>query len=61
MKVYLNWRGPNGKETVDEFEREPGQSPRDFRAYVRQMQDEYAMAGMPTYKSSRPCSNWREQ
>lgn len=58
MKVYLNWQGPQGRETVDEFERQPGQSRREFRAYVRQMVAEYHQNGMAVYSSSRPCKNW---
>lgn len=58
--VFLNLRGPAGRETVDEFSREPGQSAREFRAYVRDMVREYHMAGMGVYTSSRRCANWRE-
>jgi hypothetical protein len=59
--VYLNWKGPNGRETVDEFT--PGQDTpaagREFRAYVRQMVSEYHRAGMAVYQSSRPCAGWK--
>lgn len=58
-KVYLNWRGPAGRETVDEFT--PGinaPSGRKFRAYVRRMVSEYHMSGMIVYVSSRPCKGW---
>jgi hypothetical protein len=60
MIVYLNWKGPQGRETVDEVFREPGQPSRDFRAYVRSIVAEYHLAGMNVYRSSRPCANWRE-
>ena len=60
--VYLNWQGPQGKETVDEFT--PGQDApadrKEFRRYVREMQAEYSMAGMNTYQSSRPCKGWKD-
>lgn len=60
MTVYLNMRGPAGRETVDEFT--PGaDAPADrraFRQYVRDMAAEYHMAGMPVYTSSRPCAGW---
>lgn len=59
--VYLNWKGPSGRETVDEFAPEPGQSAKDFRKYVADMCREYAMAGMNVYQSSRPCANWKEK
>lgn len=56
--VYLNMRGPSGRETVDEFTR--GQdAPADLRAfqgYVRDMVAEYRAAGMPVYASRRPCA-----
>lgn len=59
MTIYLNWKGPQGRETVDEFDPEPGQTGREFRAYMREMQGEYTIAGMDVYQSSRPCANWR--
>ena len=60
MKVYFNWQGPIGRETVDEFEKEEGQTFKAFRAYVREMIAEYQMAGMNVYQSRRACRNWRE-
>jgi hypothetical protein len=57
-KVYLNIRTPQGVETVDEFRREENQSPKEFRLYVRQMIEEYRIAGMYVYKSSRPSKQW---
>ena len=59
MTVFLNWRGPAGRETVDEFSPEPGQDRRAFRRYVRDMVAEYHLAGMAVYPSSRPCRGWR--
>lgn len=58
--VFLNWRGPAGLETVDEFRRDSGQSAREFRAHVADMVAEYRMAGMDVYQSSRPCRSWNE-
>ena len=58
--VYLNWQGPKGKETIDAFSPEPNQTSKDFRKYVREMANEYTMAGMAVYQSSRPCANWKE-
>ena len=60
-KLYLNWRGPAGRETVDEFTRGED-SPADwrgFRRYVGQMVAEYRIAGMDVYTSGRACANWR--
>lgn len=56
-KVFLNWRGPQGRETVDEIE-QGEMSRKEFRAYIASMQREYAMAGMWVYQSSRPCKEW---
>ena len=60
MTVYLNMTSPQGRETVDEFSPEPGQSLREFFAYVRTMIAEYRLAGMNVYRSSRPCKAWRD-
>jgi len=60
MTVYLNWKGPQSRETVDEFSREPGQTYKDFMRYVREMIGEYRLAGMDVYRSSRCCANWRD-
>lgn len=57
--VYLNWQGPQGRETVDEFTPEAGQTWKDFRSYVRKMAAEYAFAGMAVYQSSRCCKGWK--
>ncbi|WP_370193839.1 MULTISPECIES: hypothetical protein [Aurantimonas] len=62
--IYLNWKGPAGRETIDEVDRATfGEGREGFkacRAEVRRLIDEYALAGMPgVYSSSRPCANWR--
>jgi len=59
MTIYLNWKGPDGRETVDEFSQEQGQTWKEFRSYVRKMADEYHLCGMNVYQSSRMCRNWR--
>lgn len=58
-KVFLNMRSSQGRETVDEYEPEPGQSNKEFRKYVNDMVSEYHLCNMPVYKSSRPCANWK--
>lgn len=58
MKVYLNMKSYYGTETVDEFEREQGQSYKDYRKYVNAMVGEYHLAGMNVYKSQRPTKDW---
>lgn len=57
--VYLNMKTNFGTETVDEFEREEGQTPKEFRQYVNQMVKEYHLSGMNVYKSSRCTNEWR--
>ena len=60
MTIYLNWKGPQGRETLDEFTREPKQTQREFMVYIREMIREYQAAGMSVYRSSRCCANWRD-
>jgi hypothetical protein len=57
--IFLNIRTSQGVETVDEFTREEGQSPKEFRLYVNQMVKEYQIAGMNVYKSSRCTNDWK--
>jgi benzoyl-CoA reductase/2-hydroxyglutaryl-CoA dehydratase subunit BcrC/BadD/HgdB len=61
MTVYLNMKTNNQTETVDQFTRgeDAPQDPRKFRKYVNEMVREYHMSGMPVYKSSRACKDWK--
>ena len=59
--IYLNMRTAQGVETVDEFTREIGQSPIDFRKYVNQMAQQYRISGMPVYKSGRCTRDWNNK
>lgn len=55
--IYLNWRGPQGVETVDEFPN----GTRQERDYAREMRDEYNLAyGNGCYLSQRCTREWRE-
>ena len=56
--IYLNLRTNQGVETVDEFTREEGQSPKEFKKYVNEMVREYHLAGMDVYKSQRATKDW---
>ena len=56
--IYLNMKTSNGVETVDEFSREVGQDPKEFRKYVSRMVSEYHLAGMGVYRSSRCTKDW---
>ena len=59
--IYLNWRGQQGLETVDELRRTDSQTPRDFRAEVRRLIEEYRTAGMAVYPSQRACRGWESK
>lgn len=59
--IFFNTRTNYGIETVDEFTREEGQSPKEFNIYVRQMQKEYSIAGINIYKSSRSTNDWKNK
>lgn len=57
-RVFINWRGPQGRETIDECE---GETRRKVRQEARALAGEYAMAyGGNVYLSGRPCANWRD-
>ena len=58
MTIYLNMKTSHGIETVDEFTRQTEQTPKEFRAYLSKMVNEYHIAGMNVYKSSRPTRDW---
>lgn len=60
MILYINFNGSMGKETADEYSPEPGQSLREFRAYVRAMLREYLLIDSRYYISRRCCANWRK-
>ena len=58
---YLNWRGQQGRETIDQIDLTTFPTWRDARAEKSRLLSEYAMAGMPgAYWSSRPCANWKD-
>lgn len=61
--IYLNMKTSEGVETVDEFTQ--GQdAPEDFREFkkhVRKMKQEYHMAGMNVYGSSRCTNDWKSR
>lgn len=59
MKTFLNMKTSQGRDTVDEFEKQEGQSSKEYRSYVRNMIREYSLAGMNVYSSSRCCANWK--
>ena len=59
MTIYLNTKTNKDTETIDEFSKEVNQNTKDFRKYVNQMVNEYRIAGINVYKSSRCTKEWR--
>jgi len=59
--IFLNWKGPQGRETVDSVELCPEHRPSraTMRKEARRLVSEYAIAGMSVYTSSRHCANWK--
>ena len=60
--IFINWKGPQGRETVDSVDPQPEYWPtaRAMRKEARRLVSEYAMCGMAVYTSSRPCANWKD-
>lgn len=59
MKRYLNWKTPQGVETLDELDRNSFNSYKDFKAEQRRLSSEYNLAGMSgCYWSQRACKGW---
>ncbi len=57
--VYLNFKGAQGRETVDELSQVGSlASAKEFRKELNRLMSEYELAGMPVYSSNRPCQNW---
>ena len=59
--VYLNWKGPAGLETVDELSESDFATYREFCAERKRLINEYALAGMDVYRSSRACKAWKDK
>lgn len=56
---YLNWKGPQGRETVDELDPEDFNTLAEYKQEARRLASEYTLAGMAgVYWSGRPCKNW---
>lgn len=58
--IYFNWKGPQGRETVDELNRDDFPTRRDFLQEAARLESEYHLCGMAVYRSSRMCANWKE-
>lgn len=58
--TYLNWKAPQGRETIDELSPADFPTRQAFRLELRRLISEYHLAGMACYSSSRPCANWKD-
>lgn len=59
--AFLNWRGPCGRETIDQLDSSDFPTRAAYRAEQSRLAGEYALAGMAgAYWSSRPCKGWRD-
>ena len=58
--IYLNMKTSEGVETIDEFTQgeDAPSNPKEFRAYVRAIVQEYRSTGQPVYTSSRCTKDW---
>ncbi len=56
--TYLNIRTFHVVETVDQVDESDFPSFREYRAEVRRLCQEYRLAGMPVYTSSRATKEW---
>ena len=56
--IYINTKTSQGVETIDEFNIEPQQSNKEFKKYINKMINEYNIAGINVYKSSRCTKDW---
>lgn len=59
MTKYLNFRSSFGVETVDELSQKDFPSYKDFRKELTRLIEEYRLAGMNVYISSRACKGWK--
>ncbi len=57
--IFLNWRGAQGRETVDQVDPAAFPDRKACNAETRRLIGEYALAGMGgVYTSTRACKGW---
>lgn len=61
MKVYLNLKTSHGIETVDELNFKDFKTTREFKNEVKRLINEYHLAGMSVYRSSRCTNDWKNR
>lgn len=59
--IYINWKGPCGRETIDCVDVQPEYWPtqKAMRREAYRLVSEYHMCGQAAYVSTRPCANWK--
>jgi hypothetical protein len=57
---YLNLRSQYGVETVGELNPKDFKSYKDFKIELQRLVNEYHLAGMAVYASSRPDKTWNK-
>jgi hypothetical protein len=61
MKKYLNMKTVYGTETVDELNETDFLYFKEFRTELRRLINEYHLAGMQVYISSRCTNEWKNK
>jgi hypothetical protein len=60
VKRYINFKGCQGVETIDELDARDFGSMKEFRIKLRRLINEYVMSGHDVYISSRCTKEWRD-
>lgn len=61
MTIYFNMRTNQGIETVDELSRKDFKNAKEYCKERKSMKDNYRLAGMNVYISSRSTKDWRKR
>jgi hypothetical protein len=59
MKIYLNIKTSEGVETIDQLDKEDFKTFVELNKEVKRLINEYHIAGIAAYRSSRAASNWK--
>ena len=57
---YLNYKSSYGVETIDQIDQKDFISYKEYREELVRLLNEYRLAGMDVYNSSRSTKDWRE-
>ena len=58
---YYNYKTGYGVETVNQIDQKDFIWYKEYRQELRRLLNEYRLAGMDVYISSRSCKDWREK